>query len=52
MTSMGKMHVGSFASALINWDFIITLTLMNMMINVGKKGYGAIDFGRVDLDPP
>jgi hypothetical protein len=49
---MGRMHVGSFASALINWEFIITLTLMNMMINVGKKGYGAIDFGRVDLDPP
>ena len=42
---MGSMHVGSFASALINWDFTITLTLMNMMTKDGKKGYGVIDFG-------
>jgi len=44
--------VGSFASALINWNYTILLTLLNMMADDWEKGYGAINFGQVDLDPP
>ena len=44
--------MGSLASALINWYYTILLTLLNMMTNDWEKGYGAIDFGQVDLDPP
>jgi len=37
MTPMGRLHVGSFARALINGDFTTTLTLVNMMTNDGKR---------------
>jgi len=57
MTPMGRLYVGSFASALTNWDFTTILTLLNTDVNWYEdtwwvKGYGANDFGQVDLDPP
>ena len=54
---MGRLHMGSIASALTNWDFTTILILINIDVNWYDdtwwvKGYGANDFGQVDLDPP